>query len=55
MKKYEAIAANSKMYFGNDIPSMFVDSSSSPTPAVTAATMTGQAAAKKAKNTKEGS
>lgn len=24
--KYKAIAANSKIYFGNDIPQMFVDS-----------------------------
>lgn len=27
--KYKAIAANSKIYFGNDIPQMFVDSGSS--------------------------
>lgn len=26
--KYKAIAANSKIYFGNDIPQMFVDSGS---------------------------
>ncbi|CAH1795154.1 unnamed protein product [Owenia fusiformis] len=26
MKKYQALAGNSKIYFGNDIPSMFVDS-----------------------------
>ncbi|KAK2499116.1 hypothetical protein MC885_019993 [Smutsia gigantea] len=27
LKRYEAIASNSKIYFGNNIPSMFVDSS----------------------------
>lgn len=26
--KYKAIASNSKIYFGNDIPHMFVDSGS---------------------------
>ena len=26
--KFKAIAANSKIYFGNDIPQMFVDSGS---------------------------
>lgn len=26
--KYKAISANSKIYFGNDIPQMFVDSGS---------------------------
>lgn len=26
--KYKAIATNSKIYFGNDIPQMFVDSGS---------------------------
>ena len=26
--KYKAIAANSKIYFGNEIPQMFVDSGS---------------------------
>ena len=26
--KYKAIATNSKIYFGNDIPRMFVDSGS---------------------------
>jgi len=25
LKKYEALAANNKVYFGNSIPSMFVD------------------------------
>jgi len=25
MKKYEALAANNKIYFGNSIPNMFVD------------------------------
>lgn len=29
LMKYKAIAANSKIYFGNDIPQMFVDSGSS--------------------------
>ncbi|XP_068131060.1 erlin-2 [Hyperolius riggenbachi] len=28
LMKYQAIAANSKIYFGNDIPNMFMDSSS---------------------------
>lgn len=28
--KYQAIAANSKIYFGQDIPNMFVDNSASP-------------------------
>ena len=28
LMKYKAIAANSKIYFGNDIPQMFVDSGS---------------------------
>ncbi|KAM9313127.1 erlin-2 [Gastrophryne carolinensis] len=28
--KYQAIAANSKIYFGNDIPNMFMDSGSGP-------------------------
>ena len=28
LMKYKAIAANSKIYFGNDIPQMFVDSAS---------------------------
>lgn len=27
LKRFEAIASNSKIYFGNNIPSMFVDSS----------------------------
>jgi len=25
LKKYEALAANNKVYFGNSIPNMFVD------------------------------
>jgi len=25
LKKYEALAANNKVYFGNSIPSMFID------------------------------
>lgn len=29
LMKYNAIAANSKIYFGNDIPQMFVDSAAS--------------------------
>lgn len=29
LKKYEAIATNSKVYFGADIPSMFLDSEAS--------------------------
>lgn len=29
LMKYKAIAANSKIYFGNDIPQMFVDSAGS--------------------------
>lgn len=28
--KYQAIAANSKIYFGQDIPNMFVDNTASP-------------------------
>lgn len=28
LMKYKAIAANSKIYFGNEIPQMFVDSGS---------------------------
>lgn len=28
LMKYKAIATNSKIYFGNDIPKMFVDSGS---------------------------
>lgn len=28
--KYQAIAGNSKIYFGQDIPNMFVDNSASP-------------------------
>ena len=28
LKRYEALAANNKIYFGNNIPSMFVDMSS---------------------------
>lgn len=27
LRRYQAIASNSKIYFGNSIPSMFVDSS----------------------------
>lgn len=30
LMKYQAIAANSKIYFGQDIPNMFVDNSASP-------------------------
>lgn len=30
LMKYQAIAANSKIYFGQDIPNMFVDGSNSP-------------------------
>ena len=29
LMKFKAIAANSKIYFGNDIPQMFVESGSS--------------------------
>lgn len=29
LMKYQAIAANSKIYFGQDIPNMFVDNSAS--------------------------
>lgn len=29
LMKYKAISANSKIYFGNDIPQMFVDSAGS--------------------------
>ncbi|TRY55409.1 hypothetical protein DNTS_034423 [Danionella cerebrum] len=32
LMKYQAIAANSKIYFGQDIPNMFVDSSASRSP-----------------------
>lgn len=28
--KYQAIAANSKIYFGQDIPNMFVEGTNSP-------------------------
>ena len=28
--KYQAIAANSKIYFGQDIPNMFVEGNNSP-------------------------
>lgn len=31
LMKYQAIAANSKIYFGQDIPNMFVDTSASRT------------------------
>ena len=30
LMKYQAIAANSKIYFGQDIPNMFVDGNNSP-------------------------
>lgn len=30
LMKYQAIAANSKIYFGQDIPNIFVDNSGSP-------------------------
>ena len=29
LKRYESLAANNKVYFGNSIPNMFVDSVSS--------------------------
>uniref|UniRef100_A0A672GES7 Erlin-2 n=1 Tax=Salarias fasciatus TaxID=181472 RepID=A0A672GES7_SALFA len=39
LMKYKAIAANSKIYFGNDIPHMFVDSAGSPVKASAAVDM----------------
>lgn len=32
LMKYQAIAANSKIYFGQDIPNMFVEGVNSPQP-----------------------
>lgn len=49
MKKYEAIANNVKMYFGSDIPSMFIESSSL-APAVAAAATSAPSSGKKAKS-----
>lgn len=42
--KYKAIAANSKIYFGNDIPHMFVDTGAAGTSikASTAVDMVGE-------------
>uniref|UniRef100_A0A672FS70 Erlin-2 n=1 Tax=Salarias fasciatus TaxID=181472 RepID=A0A672FS70_SALFA len=45
LMKYKAIAANSKIYFGNDIPHMFVDSAGSPVKASAAVDMSGNDAA----------
>ncbi|CAN7975652.1 unnamed protein product [Ixodes persulcatus] len=47
IKRYEAISANSKVYFGKDIPSMFIDQCSgrgrdSPSPERLAATVNKQ-------------
>lgn len=40
--KYKAIAANSKIYFGNDIPRMFVDSTGSSIKASAAMDIVGE-------------
>lgn len=37
--KYQAIAANSKIYFGQDIPNMFVEGTSGPTKPVPSPTL----------------
>lgn len=42
LMKYKAIAANSKIYFGNDIPHMFVDSAGSSIKASAAMDMVGE-------------
>ena len=37
LKRYEALATNNKVYFGNSIPNMYVDSGSTTTAAAAAA------------------
>ncbi|MEQ2186553.1 Erlin-2, partial [Goodea atripinnis] len=39
LMKYQAIAANSKIYFGQDIPNMFVEGNNGPTKHVPSPTL----------------
>ena len=43
LKRIEAIAANSKVYFGSDIPSMFIEGTGAPHKTVGAAAVTEKA------------
>lgn len=42
LMKYQAIAANSKIYFGQDIPNMFVEGVNSPSKSPTPLQQEGQ-------------
>ncbi|XP_049271938.1 erlin-2-like isoform X2 [Rhipicephalus sanguineus] len=55
LKRYEAIASNNKVYFGKDIPSMFINhcSRQSEVDATTLDTITASLAGKGAKGTEQ--